>query len=69
MQVGDLVVAVESAYRYDEGDVGLLVHIDRGPPHKEYRPLYFVQWNGREDLDLFEYGECNEKHLETFYST
>ena len=43
MKAGDLVIATEDAYTFDKGDIGLLVDIDRGPPDKEYRPLYFVQ--------------------------
>ena len=36
MQVGDLVIATEGTYRFDEGDIGLLIHVDRGQPDKEY---------------------------------
>ena len=47
MNIGDLVIATEDSYTFEEGDIGLLVCIDRGQPDKEYRPLYFVQWNHR----------------------
>ena len=67
MKVGDLVIATEDTYIFDKGDVGLLVCIDRGPPDKEYRPLYFVQWNDRPSVDPYD-REVNEKHIDTFYS-
>ena len=67
MKVGDLVIATEDAYTFDKGDIGLLVEIDRGPPDKEYRPLYFVQWNRRPNADPFD-RDVNGKHIETFYS-
>ena len=67
MKAGDLVIATEDGYTFDKGDVGLLVDIDRGPPHKEYRPLYFVQWNSRPNADPFD-RDVNGKHIETFYS-
>ena len=67
MQVGDLVIATEDSYTFDEGDIGLLVHIDRGPPDKEYRPLFFVQWNNRPHLDPYN-RSVNGKRIETFYS-
>ena len=65
MKAGDLVIATEDTYTFDEGDIGLLVHIDRGPPDKEYRPLYFVQWNNRPSSSPM---DVNGKHIETFYS-
>jgi hypothetical protein len=68
MQVGDLVIATEDTYRFDEGDIGLLVHIDRGQPDKEYRPLYYVQWNDRSHCDPYEHS-VNGKRIITLYST
>jgi hypothetical protein len=68
MQVGDLVIATEGSYTFDEGDIGLLIHIDRGQPDKDYRPLYFVQWNDRTHLSPYEYS-VNGKRIETFYSS
>ena len=65
MKVGDLVIATEDADTFDQGDIGLLVDIDRGPPDKEYRPLYFVQWNNRPSSSPM---DVNGKHIETFYS-
>ena len=67
MKVGDLVIATEDAYTFDKGDIGLLVEIDRGPPDKEYRPLYFVQWNGRPSAAPYAH-DVNGKHIKTFYS-
>ena len=67
MEVGDLVIATAFTYRFDKGDIGLLVEIDRGPPDKEYRPLYFVQWNGRSTASPYAH-DVNGKHIETFYS-
>ena len=66
MQVGDLVIATEDGYAFDKGDIGLLVDIDRGPPDKEYRPLYFVQWNNRTSRGPM---DVNGKHIETLYSS
>ena len=66
MEVGDLVIATESTYRFDKGDIGLLLDIDRGQPDKEYRPLYFVQWTGREHLNPYEYS-VNGKRIEALY--
>ena len=68
MKVGDLVIATEDAYTFDKGDIGLLVEIDRGPPDKEYRPLYFVQWNGRPSASPYAH-DVNGKHIETLYSS
>ena len=67
MQVGDLVIATEGSYYFGEGDIGLLIHIDRGQPDKDYRPLYFVQWNNS-SRNPYEYS-VNGKRIETFYST
>ena len=67
MQAGDLVIATEDTYTFDEGDIGLLVCIDRGPPDKEYRPLYFVQWNNRLECDQYEYS-VNGKRIEILSS-
>ena len=66
MKGGDLVIATENTYTFDEGDIGLLVEIDRGPLDKEYRPLYFVQWNNRPNSPPM---DVNGKHIETFYSS
>ena len=68
MKVGDLVVATKDSWSYEYGDIGLLVAIDRGPPHKEYRPLYFIQWNNSPYTDPYEY-EVNGKHIEVLYSS
>ena len=67
MQVGDLVIATEGTYRFDEGDIGLLIHVDRGQPDKEYRPLYYVQWNNRLEDDPREYS-VNGKRIEILSS-
>ena len=67
MKVGDLVIATENTYTFDEGDIGLLVEIDRGPLDKEYRPLYFVQWNWQSPSAPPQ--DVNGKHIETLYST
>ena len=67
MEVGDLVIATEGTYNFDEGDIGLLVHIDRGQPDKDYRPLYFVQWNNR-SRSPYEYS-VNGKRIETLHSS
>lgn len=68
MKIGDLVIATKGTYAFDVGDVGLLVEIDRGPPNKDYRPLYFVQWNDRPSADPYE-EDVNGKHIEIFYSS
>ena len=68
MKVGDLVVATEDSWSYEHGDIGLLIAIDRGQPDKEYRPLYFVQWNNSPHADPYEY-EVSEKHIEVLYSS
>ena len=67
MKAGDLVIATEDGYTFDKDDVGLLVDIDRGPPDKEYRPLYFVQWNGRPSASPYSH-DVNGKYIEVFYS-
>ena len=67
MKVGDLVIATEDTYSFDKGDVGLVIDIDRGPPDKEYRPLYFVQWDGGSD-DPYR-RDVNGKHIEVLYSS
>ncbi len=67
MKVGDLVIATEDTYSFDKGDVGLVIDIDRGPPDKEYRPLYFVQWDGRSG-DPYR-RDVNGKHIEVLYSS
>ena len=67
MQVGDLVIATKDGYAFDKGDIGLLVDIDRGPPDKEYRTLYFVQWNGRPSASPYAH-DVNGKHIETLSS-
>ena len=66
MKAGDLVIATEDTYRFDKGDVGLLVYIDRGQPDKDYRPLYYVQWNNNLDADPYEYS-VNGKHILLLY--
>ena len=66
MKVGDLVIATEGTYTFDEGDIGLLVCIDRGQPDKDYRPLYFVQWNNRLSSDPM---NVSGKNIETLYSS
>jgi len=65
VKVGDLVIATEDAYTFDKGDIGLLVNIDRGPPDKEYRPLYFVQWNNRPSRGPM---DVHKNAIKTFYS-
>jgi hypothetical protein len=65
MQVGDLVIATVDTFTFDKGDIGLLVDIDRGPPDKEYRPLYFVQWNNRPNRGST---DVHKNAIETFYS-
>jgi len=68
VKAGDLVIATEDGYTFDKGDIGLLVEIDRGPPDKEYRPLYFVQWNGCPNANPYS-RDVNGKYIETFYSS
>jgi len=65
VKVNDIVIATEDTYTFDEGDIGLLVEIDRGPPDKEYRPLYFVQWNISSGPPI----DVNGKHIEVLYSS
>ena len=66
MQVGDLVIATAFTYRFDKGDIGLLIHVDRGQPDKEYRPLYYVQWNNRPNVNPYEYS-VNGKRIKSLY--
>ena len=66
MNIGDLVIATEDSYTFEEGDIGLLVCIDRGQPDKDYRPLYFVQWNNRLSSDPM---NVSGKNIETLYSS
>ena len=68
MKAGDLVIATEDGYTFDKDDVGLLVDIDRGPPDKEYRPLYYVQWNGQPSVSPYA-RDVNGKYVEVFYSS
>ena len=65
MKAGDLVIATEDTYTFDKGDIGLLVDIDRGPPDKEYRPLYFVQWNNSPNRGSM---DVHKNAIKTFYS-
>jgi hypothetical protein len=67
VNIGDLVIATEDSYTFEEGDIGLLVCIDRGQPDKEYRPLYFVQWNNSPSMDPYKHS-VNGNRIETFYS-
>jgi hypothetical protein len=67
VKAGDLVIATEDTYSFDRGDVGLIIAVDRGPLDKEYRPLYFVQWNGRPGEDAY-HRDVNGKHIELLYS-
>jgi len=68
VKIGDLVIATEDSYTFEEGDIGLLVCVDRGQPDKEYRPLYFVQWNSQPNVDPYE-RSVNGNRIETFYSS
>ena len=68
MKVGDIVIATENTITFDEGEVGLLVCVDRGQLDKDYRPLYFVQWNSCPNADPFD-RDVNGKKIEVLYSS